>query len=293
MHNKTSLGILFTLASAFFYAIQAAIIKAVGTGIPLPVLVFMQSFIALLILMPIIAIQQVKTSQNLFKTKVPILQFWRTLFSLGISYFLFAALHFTPLVDAVLLANTAPFFMPFILLIYAKQKIQHRLWLPLFIGFIGVIFILKPDTQVFNPHTFIALGAGLSMALSMMLVRKISAHDSSMTVVFYYFLFSSILAGIVSVPFWQPLSVTLILILLVIGVLFFLVQYLLALGLRYTHTQNVAVLYYANVIFAALISILIFGDKSSFISITGIVLTILSAIVIIKRQAPNLQKPRL
>ncbi|MBK2123622.1 DMT family transporter, partial [Fangia hongkongensis] len=243
MKTNHHIGIIFTLLSAFFYAVQAAIIKGIDGSVPVPVLVFIQSLIALIILIPIIGFKQVKSDTSLFKSKVPVLHIWRTIFSLGISYFLFIALHFVPLVDGVLLANTSPFFIPFILFIFMRQKLQHKMWLPLIAGFIGIILILKPDSHIFDAYSLIALGAGISMALSMTMVRQISAYDNSITIVFYYFLFSTIIAGIVSIAFWTPISLQTVFDLIIIGVLFFLVQYLLVLGLTYTTAQNVGVLY--------------------------------------------------
>ncbi|WP_018300482.1 DMT family transporter [Fangia hongkongensis] len=285
MKTNHHIGIIFTLLSAFFYAVQAAIIKGIDGSVPVPVLVFIQSLIALIILIPIIGFKQVKSDTSLFKSKVPVLHIWRTIFSLGISYFLFIALHFVPLVDGVLLANTSPFFIPFILFIFMRQKLQHKMWLPLIAGFIGIILILKPDSHIFDAYSLIALGAGISMALSMTMVRQISAYDNSITIVFYYFLFSTIIAGIVSIAFWTPISLQTVFDLIIIGVLFFLVQYLLVLGLTYTTAQNVGVLYYSNVIFAAILGMLFFSEVSDFISIIGILLTIISAIVIIRLPA--------
>ncbi len=285
MKTNHHIGIIFTLLSAFFYAVQAAIIKGIDGSVPVPVLVFIQSLIALIILMPIIGFQQTKSDTSLFKSKVPVLHIWRTIFSLGISYFLFIALHFVPLVDGVLLANTSPFFIPFILFIFMRQKLQHKMWLPLIAGFIGIILILKPDSHIFDAYSLIALGAGISMALSMTMVRQISAYDNSITIVFYYFLFSTIIAGIISIAFWTPISLQTVFDLIIIGILFFLVQYLLVLGLTYTTAQNVGVLYYSNVIFAAILGMLFFSEVSDFVSIIGILLTIISAIVIIKLPA--------
>ncbi|WP_119344207.1 DMT family transporter [Facilibium subflavum] len=284
MKYQTLSGSGFTLASALLYAIQAAVIKLYAGNISLPMIVFSQSLVALILLMPILLYQNKKVPDNLLATKIPLLHLWRTVFSLGISYFLFASLYYIPLVDGVLLANTAPFFIPFILLIFAKQKLQHTLWLPLAIGFIGIIFILKPDGKLFDYHALIALGAGLSMAGSITMVRNISTQDNSLTIIFYYFLFSTIIAGIAAMIFWQEITLNIFMLLALIGLLFFFVQYLLVIGLKYITAQSFSVLYYANVIFAAILGMIIFHEVSDTLSIIGILLAIISAIVIIKQQ---------
>ena len=287
--KNSYLGVSFTLLSALIYAIQAAVIKAFNFGLNIPIIVFSQSLIALLLIFPILVYQQKKGQKNLFKTGIPWHHVARTIFSLGISYFLFIAIMHIPLVDGVLLANTAPFFVPFILFAFARARFQHALWLPLCIGFLGVVMILKPSTEIINSYSFVALGAGLSMALSIIMVRKISAYDHGLTTVFYYFLFSSLIAGVVSIPFWQAISPTSILFLLGLGVLFFCVQYLLVSALSHIQAQSFSVLYYANVIFAALLGVLFFAEHYDWLTIMGILLTIASAIVIIQLQSQKRQ----
>ncbi|WP_170137216.1 DMT family transporter [Cysteiniphilum litorale] len=283
--RNSYLGVSFTLLSALIYAFQAALIKKFNIGLSVPVIVFSQSLVALILILPIILYKKHQWQVNLLKTQVPWQHLARTIFSLGISYFLFIAIMHVPLVDGVLLANTAPFFVPFILFIFMRQKFQHALWLPLIIGFVGVMMILKPDAKIMNPYAIVALGAGLSMALSIIMVRKISSYDNGLTTVFYYFLFSSIIAGVVSIPFWQEIWLYALLILVAIGVLFFFVQYLLVLALGYIQVQSFSVLYYANVIFAAVIGVFFFADRYDWLTLAGIVLTIMSAIVIIQLQA--------
>ncbi|MFZ9036014.1 MAG: DMT family transporter [Francisellaceae bacterium] len=295
MQQHLNKGVIFTLLSALIYAIQAAVVKLSGQTTPLPVLVFIQSFVALVLILPIMLRSYHKQrhyKENPFKTKALSLHIWRSIFSLGISYFLFASLSFIPLVDGVLMANTAPFFVPFILLMLTKKPLQHSLWLPLVIGFIGILLILKPDSQLFNPYALIALGAGVSMALSMTMVRRLSAIDNSLSIVFYYFLLSTIIAGIVSLPFWHRMNLADLMSLIIIGALFFFVQYFLVLGLKYANAQIVSALYYANVIFAAIIGAILFDETSGVLSVAGIILTITSAVVIIRKQNTNTQHKR-
>ncbi|WP_395946252.1 DMT family transporter [Caedibacter taeniospiralis] len=282
--KNSYLGVSFTLLSALIYAVQAALIKVFSLNLSIPMIVFSQSLIALLILLPVMLYQRRNWQRNLFKTQVPFQHLARAVFSLGISYFLFISIAHVSLVDGVLLANTSPFFVPFILFIFARQKFQHALWLPFGFGFLGVVMILKPDANIVSPYAIVALGAGLSMALSIIMVRKISAHDSGITTVFYYFLFSSLIAGVISIPFWQVVSIKALLVLCLIGILFFFVQYLLVAALAHIQAQSFSVLYYANVVFAAAIGMLFFAESHDGLTMLGILLTIASAIAIIRLQ---------
>ena len=153
--------------------------------------IFPEYCFVFLLILPLIFKQGYQPALNSLKTKNLNKHILRTIFSLGISYFLFSAVKFIPLVDAALLVNTAPLMMPFLGLIFLSQKINHRLWLPLIIGFIGVVLVLHPNGEVFQTASLLALAAGVCMAASIMLVRQTSQTDSALTNAFYYFLILS------------------------------------------------------------------------------------------------------
>jgi drug/metabolite transporter (DMT)-like permease len=274
-----------TLISTLSYAILTAIVKSQSTAIPTPVIIFIQSLVTLILILPIIlksGIQSAKTA--LHSCFIP-LHLVRTIFSLGISYFLFFAVSYIPLVNAVLLANTAPLMVPFIAYFFMKQKMNHKLWIPILIGFAGIILVLQPDSHLFNPATLLALGAGVCMASSMLLVRKTSKCDGSTTISFYYFFLSTIISGLVAIWFWVPLPLHAWLILIGEGVLFFIVQYALAAALQNVPPEIVSSLYYSNIIFAAIIAAIFWHVALAPLVIGGIVLTCLGGILCIQVQS--------
>ena len=114
MQNKLLLGVLFALIGALFYSIQTAIIKDTAAILPpLPVIVFVQSLISFILVLPIIFKHGLQKGVAIFKTKRIPLHILRTIFSLMISFSLFYAVQFMPLTNAMLLANTVPFVVHF------------------------------------------------------------------------------------------------------------------------------------------------------------------------------------
>lgn len=284
MKNNLWLGIIFTLMSSLSYAILTTIVKVLGTTVATPVIVFIQSATCLVLMLVFIAIKKNPRPTPFWRTSVTHLHIFRSFFSAGISYFLFYAVKYIPLVDGVLLANTAPLMVPFIAYLFMAQKINHLLWIPLFIGFTGVILVLQPTPAVFHPASLLALCAGICMASSMLLVRKASAKDSSVTSAFYYFLFSSIFTLLFSIPFWTPLSLSTCFILIGEGVLFFIVQVALTYALEFSTAQVVSSLYYSNIIFATFITLFFFKTSLNWLVTTGIFLAILGGILTIQAE---------
>ncbi len=285
MKKHLYLGVSLTLLSTFAYAILTAIVKGVEGEVSLPMIVFAQSLVSLLLITPLLLRKGRTHAKQLVKTSFVGTHVLRTFFSLGISYSLFYAVTKIPLVDAVLLANTAPLMIPLLALVFFRQHINHRLWLPLGIGFIGVAIVLNPDGKIFNIAAIIALFAAVSMAMSMLLVRKASSKDAPLTVTFYYLLFSTLVSGIVALWFWQPLSAKVLGILALEGGLFFIVQFSLANALKYITPNVVGPMYYSNILFAAIISVLVWKTSISLSIVFGMLLTIVGGVLTIREQS--------
>ena len=98
-----------------------------------------------------------------------------------------------PLVDAVLLANAAPLFIPLVALFWMRTPIRPAVALSLAGGFIGVILILKPGPALLhNASSLIAITAALFSAVALVSVNRLSSTEKSDTILFYYFLISTI-----------------------------------------------------------------------------------------------------
>lgn len=284
MKQHLTLGVSMTLASTLSYAILTAIVKAQSANIPTPVIVFIQSLVTLILIVPVI-IHGKKEAFNRIKNSPYILtHFFRTIFSLGISYLLFLAVGYIPLVNGLLLANTAPLMVPFLAYIFMAQPFNHRLWIPLLIGFGGIILVLRPDSSLFQPAALLALGAGFCMACSMLLVRHAAKIDNSITTSFYYFLFSTLISGAVAIGFWVPLSLHDILILITEGTLFFIVQLTVVKALQNIPAELVSSLYYTNIIFGAIIGIIVWKTDLPEIVWVGTILTCLGGLLCIRAQ---------
>lgn len=283
--KNTLIGSALTITSALIYAIQTALIKGWGGGISTPMIVLIQSIACLILIVPVIFANGREQARQLLKTGNIKIHILRTLFSLGISYFLFSAVKFIPLVDAALLTNTAPLLMPFLGWLFMSQKINHKLWPPLIIGFVGVALVLRPNGEVFHWAALLGLGAAICMAASIMLIRRASKTDHALTSAFYYFLFSMPISAVAALIFWHTISWHQAIILLGIGGLFFIVQMTLVYATKFVSAQTVGSLYLLNIVFSALIGWIIWHAMLTPLMVGGLVITIIGAVFTIQAQA--------
>lgn len=296
MKHNLPLGVALSLLSALAYSSQTALIKTLAVHLPpLPVVIFIQSLMSLLFILPLIFKNGTTGAKKILTTQNIKLQFLRSIFSLSTSYLLFYAVTFIPLVNGLLLANTAPLIIPFIGYLFMSQKINHRLWIPIIIGYIGVIIVLHPDIKILNPASLLAFGAAITTASTMLIMRRLSATDAIQTTAFYFFLFSTLISGLISIAFWTPITIEIALVMVTIGVLYFTAQYLSTSALKYINAQLFASLYYANIIYAVLISLFVWSILPTTATFIGMAFIFFGGIFCIRveHRAKNLNQGEL
>lgn len=285
MKNNLLLGCVFALTSALFYALQTAFIKHSMLDVALPVIIFVQSFVCFILITCFLAYKEGKHFRTqILSSQVKRKHVARAVFSLAISYFLFASIKHISYFDSMLLYNTAPLFVPFIGYFLLNNKINHSLWLFIITGFIGVLLTFHPDGNILSPAALLALMSGIAAACSLVMIRNIAQDDNSLKSLFFYFLYSTLISALISLPYWHTAYLSLYLSLILIGVLFFCVQFFLTLAAFYTTPQVVSSLYYSNILFSLFIACLLFNEKTSLLILVGSALIIFGGFGVIHRQ---------
>lgn len=282
MQYNLVLGVTLSLLGSLFYAVQVALARGYAHGCPLSMMVFIQACVAFVLFLPLLLKNGVASARRKLHTKKMHLHILRAIASLGINTLIFAAVKYIPLVNAMLLSNTVPLIVPFLAYLYFGHRINHRLWLPIFVGFVGVAIVLKPDSHFFNPADFFALGAAACMSTTMLLVRHLSATDTFEATSFYVFVYSMLISGVVALFNWQSLSGQLWFILFLIGVMYFLVQYFMTIALKYANPQLVSSLLYTSIIFSVFIAWGVWGTLPDASMLLGMLCIVVGGILCIR-----------
>jgi drug/metabolite transporter (DMT)-like permease len=108
-----------------------------------------------------------------------------------------------PLADIAAIRNSGPLMITLLSVVWLGEKVGPRRWVALFVGFMGVLLIVKPGATTFNLGSLFALFATLFYAINVMLTRKLQTTDSSATMAYYsslaYLVISFVLAPLGSV----------------------------------------------------------------------------------------------
>jgi drug/metabolite transporter (DMT)-like permease len=273
--RKMIAGVSITLLSAFLYACYSAWVKIIADrGTSSFETVFAAFFVGWLLLIP----YALKKGSHHLKTERISMHILRAFFGLGFMYALVVSLKFIPLVDAVMLNNTAPLFMPFIAHYWLGYRFNKKILIALALGLLGVALILKPDKGVFNSASLLALFSGVLMAFSWSSVRKLSRDEPVYRIVFYYFLFASIITFIPLLIAHPAISWEKILWLFIAGVLFMSTTILMTYATTLISIVAVSILYYMLIVFSGILNWFFWDQIPDLWTIIGSLLVITGGI---------------
>lgn len=187
-----------------------------------------------------------------------------------------------PLVNAVLLNNTTPLFIPFITLLWLKIKIDEKIWYAILTGFAGIIFILKPSShELLKEGDLYGLASGIILAVSYVDLKILTKTESFVTIIFYY----SLIAFLISAPFAllsrADLTPHILYYGILTGVFFVSYLYLLQYSYKFIEPVKLSPFNYLVIVFTGIFDWLFFDNIPDLFSVIGIVLVSAGGIIAI------------
>ena len=261
-------GIMFIILSAFGFAVMSAFIKLSGD---LPS--FQKTFFRNLVSCIIAFLLILKHKESFFgkkeNQKILIL---RSIFgTLGIilNYY---AIDKLVLSDANMLNKLSPFFVIIFCAIFLKEKIKPNQAIAVGVAFVGALFIIKPS---FNfdmiPSTAGIMGA-IFAAAAYTCLRVLGSKEKFYTVVFYFSLFSTISILPFTIVVYKSMTITQLIYLILAGVFASIGQFGITLAYKYAPAKEISIFDYSNIIFSAIISIVVFSAIPDVFSIIGYII---------------------
>ncbi len=263
-----------------------AIMTALGKGtvVSTSTIVFSQCFVSLLIFLPWVF----RHGVGEIKTQHLRLHGLRGVAGLMSQALMFVAIVKMPLMNAVLLSNSAPLFIPIVAWIWLREKISASIAISLAVGFLGILLILKPGADlVKNPSALLATASAICSALSLVTANRLSATEPMDRSLFYYFLVGSLLTA-PFLPFgWHSPTGAQWLSLLGMGVCQATCQVLIIVAYRYASPGRIAPFNYSVVIFSGLIGWIVWHNRPDALALLGVLLVSLGGIFTTVNGGPN------
>lgn len=198
--SNSFLGVGFLVLGQLIFSLQDIAVKGMGGNYPVMEIVIFRSIVALPLTLLFFRFEG---RRGLPKTKQHRLEYLRG-FLLFLSYTThFMGLAALPLADIAAIKFSGPLMITLLSVVFLSERVSLRHWLALFVGFLGVLLIVRPGSAGFNIGSIFILLSTLFYALSVIITRQLRTTDSSATMAYY-----SSLVYLVASFIFVPLSIS-------------------------------------------------------------------------------------
>ncbi len=278
-------GFIYGILGAISYSVMAMFVK-LSKDISNETLVFFRSLICFALIFPLI--RHTKAS---LKTKHFFYHLIRSLAGLIAVYCFYYASKNLILVDSIILVNTSPLFMPLVILIGFRKKIPLKRLFAIFIGFLGVTLILKPELSIINIPGIVGLGAGLFASIAFVSVGKLSKTEPTERIIFYFITISLIISIFPMIYAWHSIENPIHwLYIFSIGFFAFLFQIFITKSYSYLPATKASPLGFLSIVISGLLGWLIWNNIPDVLTVIGMLLIIGSGLYIIELNKMRFRK---
>lgn len=275
MRESTAKGIFFIVLAAAGFALMAVFVRLAG---PLPVMqkVFFRNLVAALV-----ALVMLKRSGAPFRIGKGnrLAVFLRSFVGMLGVILNFWAIDHLPIADSTMLNKMSPFFAILMSLFILNERPVKRDWLCLLVALSGAILVIKPGLGLASVSALAGLFGGFCAGTAYTFVRKAGQGGVKGPVIILSF---SVFSCFTVLPFmmaqYEPMGARQLTFLLLSGCAAALGQLGITMAYTYAPAKEISVYDYIQVVFAALLGFLLFGELPDFLSVLGYVLIIGTAV---------------
>jgi len=271
---------LWMLVAGFMFACMGVLVKLAAVFFSNTELVFYRSLVGVVTTFLVMRAYGMPLMTEHWKNHC-----WRGLFGLGGVLLFFYCILQLPLATAISLNNTWPLFLAFLAMILLKEEFSWPLAGALVVGFIGVIFLLRPTLTEGQWYlALVGIGSGLFAGIAHFHVRQLSElGESDWLTVFYFTLVCTVATGLwLTFTAFSPVSLQSLTLALGIGVTATLAQLAISRAHRGSNILIVGVLSYSSVLFAGLIDLFFWDARLPVSAWAGMGLIILGGLLSIR-----------
>ena len=275
------LGIAYLVSAGLFLTTNDGISKWLVPHYPVGQLLFVQAFLIALIAAIVMRLRgEAPLAARSWRP-----HFYRGgLYAIGAFAFVYA-LRYLPFAEVVAIAFAGPMFMTLFGRFFLGESVGwHRLGAVL-IGFVGVLFVIRPGTDAMHWAVVLPLIVALADAARDLVTRQMAGGESSMRIVFSTGCLLALAGLITVVGEWKPLRLEDLPWFGISACAFVVAHFLMVQAFRHGQLVAVAPFRYVQIIWTILAGIVFWGEIPAPAVFIGIGIICASGIYIAWREA--------
>lgn len=281
---------MYAIASSLLFASMGALVKETAGHLTNEQAVFIRSFVALLVMGPWLLLRHGTRGLRTHRLHDHLI---RACIGLLTMYGFFYAIRNLPLATAMLLNYSTPLYLPFIGLLWLKERPGFWVYPGSLLGMVGVVCVLNPDATGSASENLISFAgligvlSGFGAAMAMASIRRMTDTEPSTRIVFYFSLLATLM-GALPMP-WRWIEPTPEIWVLIVsaGFLAAFGQLLLTQAYSYAPAAQIGPLVYCTVVFSALWGWLLWDESLSYRFALGAGLIVLGSVLALRGVKPE------
>jgi len=282
--SKQSIGIIFAILAYLCFSILDATQKTLILYHSVFQLLLVKYFFVLFLSL---VESKRKNNLNFYKSKKIKLQIFRSLLSVIESGCFVLSFKYLSLADAHSVGSLAPVIVVALSAIFLKEKVSTKTWIAIFIGFIGVLIILRPTSSIFDPKALLPLLAAFVLGLYQVVTKKVSEYDTTETSLFYTSIIGIFVMSLLALNFWSPISSSSYILFLIVGIFFSLGIYLQIIALSMANASIIQPFHYTLIFWAIIFGYIFYNDIPDLFTIVGAIIITLSGIFVLTQSTKS------
>ena len=278
--NNIILGIIFMTLAMFCLSVNDVLVKGLSSTYPIWEVIFFRALRVVIISVVLIFF----FGWQKLKTKKPVGHLVRAFSSVGCVVFYFFGLKYLLLSENVAIVHSAPILATILAVPILGEKIGFHRIAAVLLGFIGVLIIVKPGSDLFKIESIFPLLAAFFMAIAYLSTRFLMSTESSVAIIFYYS-FALLVTSLIFFPidFIIP-SILNLIPLMVLGIMGSLGHYFMSQAAKSAEVVVITPFEYTSFIFLGLMGYFFYNEVPSNSVYIGTSLIVLSGTYIVYRE---------
>jgi drug/metabolite transporter (DMT)-like permease len=290
-------GALMMLGATALFTIMSALIKGLSDNIHFVETMFFRSAFALPVMFAIAARGR---DWGVLRTKrLPghLVRAFTGTMAQGCSFY---ALTVLPLAEQTALTYTTPLFVTLLSIPFLGEKVGIHRWSAVLLGFVGIMVIALGDGafQGSGPNQVVAIGMAVAVAQGVwsaattLLVRSLSATESSTTIVLWQSLLMTAFTLVALPFFWTTPTLFELLLLVLVGLIGGVAQIMLTEAYASAQVSALGPYSYTSILWSVAIGWVVFSDAPGIGTLAGAALIVASGLYILHRELRRARQRR-
>ncbi len=274
-------GSLLMIAAITVFAVMTTLIKLVGGSVPIAQVLIIRQLVMTLIL----ALMVGRALPIIMRTRRPGLQLMRGLFSLGAMLCGFTALIHLPMAEATALGFSQALFVTLLAIFVLHEVVDHRRWIAMAAGFVGVVIMLRPTGEAMNAYALLAIAGALFGAGITITVRVLGHTERTETILFWQGAIILVALSVPAIVLWTTPTPLEWVLMIAIGVVGTAGQWLITRAYQLGEASALAPLDFVKLLLATASGYLVFAEIPGMVTIIGAALVAGGTVYTMRRNA--------